>query len=118
MATRVESMNIKQLLADADELLNRIQADTLTEMKEEHRLQFEMHAQNLKRIKSEVQDRIEKKEISKTDHGAEGVHEAVIDIVKAIQALSRFLTWPLLNPVAGQKSTGQDALDEAVERKK
>jgi len=92
MSTRLESKDIDQLLAQADELIQQIDSDTLKEMKEEHRLQFEMHAQKLKRIKSEVQGRIETKEKSKTDSGAEGFHEAIVDIVAAMQDLTKFLT--------------------------
>jgi hypothetical protein len=57
-------------------------------MQEEHRLQFEKHAQNLAKIKSEVQGKIEKK----TNSGAEGMHEAIQDIVKAMQGLTKYLS--------------------------
>jgi hypothetical protein len=56
-------------------------------MQEEHRLQFEKHAQNLKKIKSKVQGKIEKKGTSEISSSAEGMHEAIQDIVKAMQDL-------------------------------
>ncbi len=56
-------------------------------MKEEHRLQFEKHAQNLKKIKSEVQGKTEKKETSEISSSAEGIHEAIDDIVKAMRVM-------------------------------
>ena len=79
MPKNLESINIEQLLAEADELVQQINSEAINDMQEEHRLQFEKHAQNLKKIKSEVQGKIEKE----TNSGAEGMHEAIQDIVKA-----------------------------------
>ena len=88
MPKNLESINIEQLLAEADELIQQINSDVINDMQEEHRLQFEKHAQNLKKIKSEVQGKIEKK----TNSGAEGMHEAILDIVKAMQDLKKYLS--------------------------
>ena len=88
MPKNLESINIEQLLAEADELIQQINSDAINDMQEEHRLQFEKHAQNLKKIKSEVQGKIEKK----TDSGAEGMHEAIQDIVKAMRDLTKYLS--------------------------
>jgi methylase of polypeptide subunit release factors len=84
MPKNVASKTIEQLLAEADELIQQINSDVINDIEEEHRLQFEKHAQSLKKIKSEVQDKIEKKEISEISSGAEGMHEAIQDIVKAM----------------------------------
>ena len=81
-------INIEQLLAEADELIQQINSDAINDMQEEHRLQFEKHAQNLKKIKSEVQGKIEKK----TNSGAEGMHEAIQDIVKAMRDFKKYLS--------------------------
>jgi hypothetical protein len=91
METSLETKNIKQLLDEADELIHRIDSDTLEEMKEEHRLQFELYTQKLERIKSEIQRGVETKETSKADYGAEGFHEAILDIVEAMKGLTKFL---------------------------
>ena len=88
MSNNLESKNIEQLLAEADELIQQINSDAIKNMQEEHLLQFEKHAQNLKKIKSEVQGKIEKK----TNSGAEGMHEAIQDIVKAMQDLTKILS--------------------------
>jgi vacuolar-type H+-ATPase subunit H len=88
MSENLEAKNIEQLLAEADELVRQINSDVIRDMKEEHRLQFEKHAQNLEKIKSEVQDRIQKKEASDIGSGAEGMHEAILDIVKAMRDLT------------------------------
>ena len=92
MSTNRSARDMERLLAEADELVQRINSDVLNEMEEEYRLQFEIHARNLERIKSEVQDGIDKKKASKTDFGAEGIHEAILDIVKAMQELTKFLS--------------------------
>jgi hypothetical protein len=87
MPKNLELINIEQLLAEADELIRQINSDAINDMKEEHRLQFEKHAQNLKKIKSEVQGKIEKK----MNSGAQGIHEAIQDIVKAMQDFKKIL---------------------------
>ena len=87
MPKNLESINIEQLLAEADDLIQQIHTDAINDIQEEHRLQFEKHAQNLKKIKSEFQNKIEKKGTSEISSGAEGMHEAIQDIVKAMQDL-------------------------------
>jgi hypothetical protein len=91
MLNNSDSKNIDQLLAEADELVEQINSDVINNMKEEHRLQIEKHAQNLEKIKSEVQSRIEKKRASQMGSGAEGMHEAIQDILKALQELKKYL---------------------------
>jgi len=88
MPDNVESKNIEQLLAEADELIQQINSDVINDMHEEHRLQFEKHAQHLKKIKSEVQGKIE----NKTGSGADGMHEAIQDIVIAMRDLTKYFS--------------------------
>lgn len=45
----------------------------------------------MEKIKSEIQRGVETKETSKADYGAEGFHEAILDIVKAMKGLTKFL---------------------------
>jgi len=92
MPKNVESKKIEQLLSEADELIEQIHSDAIKDMQEEHRLQFEKHAQNLKKIKSEVQGKIEKKGTSELSSSAEGMHEAIQDIVKAMRDFTKFLS--------------------------
>ncbi|MGD8332038.1 MAG: hypothetical protein PVF11_00130 [Desulfobacterales bacterium] len=92
MPKNSESKNIEQLLAEADELIQQINSDAIKDMQEEHLLQFEIHAQNLKKIKSEVRDKIEKKGTSELSSSAEGMHEAIQDIVKAMRDLTKYLS--------------------------
>ena len=92
MSKTFESKSIEQLLAEADELIRQINTDVIKDMQAEHRLQFEKHAQNFKKIKSEVQGKIEKKGTSEIGSGAEGMHEAILDIVKALGEFTKYLS--------------------------
>ena len=92
MPNNVAYKNIEQLLAEADELIRQINSDAINNIQEEYRLQFEKHAQSLKKIKSEVQGKIEKKGTSEIGSGAEGMHEAIQDIVKAMGDLKKYLS--------------------------
>lgn len=87
MKKNLKSKNIDQLLAEADDLIRQINTDTIKHMKEEHRLEFEAQAQNLKKIKSEVHGETGKQGPSEIGSGAEGVHEAINDIVKAMHVM-------------------------------
>jgi Skp family chaperone for outer membrane proteins len=92
MPKNLESKNIDQLLTEADELIRRMNSDAIKNMEEEHRIQFEKHAQNFKKIKSEVQRKIEKKGTSEISSNADGMHEAIQDIVKAMRDLTKYLS--------------------------
>ena len=92
MPNNVEPKNIEQLLAEAEELIQQMDSEAIKDIKEEHRLQFEKHAQNLKKIKSEVQGKIEKKGTPEISSSAEGMHEAIQDIVKAMRDLTKYFS--------------------------
>lgn len=91
MSENLESKDIEQLLAEADELIQKINSDAVKDLQDVHRQQIEKHAQHLKKIKSAVQGKIEKKGASKKDHGAEGMHEAIQEITKAMGALKKYI---------------------------
>jgi len=91
MPKSLETKNIDELLVEADILMQQINSDAIKDMKEEHRLQFETHAQALKKIKSEVQDKTQKTETSESSASAEDMHEAIHDIVKAMQQFTHNL---------------------------
>jgi hypothetical protein len=46
----------------------------------------------LKKIKSEVQGKIGEKGTSEIGSGAEGMHEAIVDIVKAMGEFTKYLS--------------------------
>ena len=84
--------DIEQILAEADDLLQQIDPEIIEYMEEERRLQLEQHAQSLKKLKSEVQDKIGKEGAPESSSYGEGVHEAIEDIVKAMKGLASYLS--------------------------
>lgn len=84
ISKNTQSKDIGQLLDEADELIRQIRSEAIEDMKEDYRLQFEKHTQNLEHIKSKVQGKIDNREASEIHSGAEGMHEAILDIVKAM----------------------------------
>ena len=90
MPTTLKSKSIDELLAEADELVQKYNSEFLEDLKEEHRLQFEKHAQRLQEIKSEFQGQTGKKEPLEMSSFAEGMHQTVLDIVKAMKDLAGY----------------------------
>ena len=82
-----ESKSLEQLMAEADELMQQIHSDAHDDMEETHRLQFEKYTQNFKKIKSEVQVKSEEKGTLEISSSADGMHEAIQDIVTAFREL-------------------------------
>jgi hypothetical protein len=83
--------DIEQILAEADDLLKRVDPEVIDYMEEERRLQLEQHARDLEKLKSEVHDKIGKDGTSGSISHGEGIHEAIEDIVKATKALASYL---------------------------
>ncbi len=84
--------DIEQILAEADEILRQIDPEIIEYMEEEQRTQIEQQVQSLKKLKSEVQDRIGKEETPGSRSYGEGMHEAMDDIVKAMKDLASYLS--------------------------
>jgi seryl-tRNA synthetase len=84
--------DIEQILAEADGLLQEIDPEIIKDMEEERRAQLEQQAQSLKKLKSEVQDKIGKEGPSPGKPYSEGMHEAMDDIVKAMKDLASYLS--------------------------
>jgi hypothetical protein len=83
---------IDQLLAEADALIQQVGGDAVKNMKAEHRIKVETHAQHLKKVKAEIQGKVEKKGVSEMGHSAEGMHEAFQEIAKAMGQLKKYLS--------------------------
>jgi len=83
---------IEKILAEADDLLQQIDPEIFDYLDAEQRDQLEQQAQNLKKLKSEVQDMIGKEELSQSSSYSEGMHEAIEDIGKAMKALASYLS--------------------------
>ena len=92
MKTSLKSKDIDQILAEADELLQQIDPELLEYLEEEQRAQLEEHAQSLKKLKSEVHDKIEKEGTPESSSHSEGTHEAIEDIVKAMKTMAGYLS--------------------------
>jgi uncharacterized membrane protein YccC len=84
--------NIDRLLVEADELIKQIDSHAIKDMKEEHRVQFEGHAQSLKKLRSEVQEKIDKEEAPESGPYSEGMHKAIDDIVTAMKNLGSYFS--------------------------
>ena len=84
--------DIEQILAEAEDLLQQIDPEIIEYLKEEQRAQLEQQVQSLKKLKSEVQDKIGKEGPSKSKLYSEGMHEAIEDIAKAMKALASYLS--------------------------
>jgi hypothetical protein len=84
--------DFEKILAEADDLLKQIETESIEYVEEERRLQLEQHAQSLKKLKSEVHDKIGQEGESESGSYSEGMHEAMDDIVKAMKALASYLT--------------------------
>jgi hypothetical protein len=87
-----EPKDVEQLLAEADELLQGINSEVIADMAQERRAQLEEHAQNLKKLKSDVQGKLAGAGTSTSLAQGEGMHEAILDIVKAMESLKSYLS--------------------------
>jgi hypothetical protein len=88
MPTTLKSKDLEELLAEADELVQKFNSEYLEDLEEEHRLHFEKHAQKLQELKSDIQAKTEEKGTMESFSSAEGIHEAILDIVKAMKELA------------------------------
>lgn len=91
MQKTYEYEDIEQILAEAEDLLQQIDPEIIEYLKEEQRAQIEQQAQSLKKLKSEIQDKIGQEGPSKDWPYSEGMHEAIDDIVQAMKALASYL---------------------------
>lgn len=89
MSKQSEPKTLEQLMAEADELIQQINSEFVDDMEETQRLQFEKHAQHLEKIKAGVQDGSRETKSTETGSGAEGMHEAIQDIVKAFREFGK-----------------------------
>jgi hypothetical protein len=92
MQATFKAKNIDQLLVEADELIKQIDSHAIKNMEEEHRVQFERHAQSLKKLRSEVQEKIYKEGTAENGSYSEGMHKAIDEIVTAMKNLGRYFS--------------------------
>ncbi len=89
MTTKQSPQDIDELLAEADELIQSINSEILNELEEEHRMQFEIQAQKLENIRTELQEVHHTKEAWEAKISDKEIHEAVADIVKAFKGYTK-----------------------------
>ena len=92
MQATFKPKDIDQVLAEADELIKQINSNAIKDMEEEHRIQFEKHAQSLKKLRSEVQEKIDKEGTPDSGTYSEGMHQAIVDIVTAMKNLGSYFS--------------------------
>jgi hypothetical protein len=88
----LESKDIDQLLAEADELIQQINSNAIKDMEEEHRIQYEKHAHSLKKLRSEIQEKKIKEGTAESGSYGQGMHEAIVDIITAMKNLGGYLS--------------------------
>ncbi len=92
MQKTLKHEDIKQTLAEADELLWKIEPKFIESIaEEEKRIDLEQQARSLKQLKMEALDKIEKEGIQESGTYSEGMHKAMEDIEKAMKALASYL---------------------------
>lgn len=79
--------DINQLVAQADQLIRTIEAAEMMDIYEKNRIELEKHAQRLKMLRSEVQEKIDQQEAPEIGTYGEGIHEAIVDIMTAMRNL-------------------------------
>ena len=92
METTYEPKKIEKILSRADEMLDQLNSGLIEDMEETRRIQVEVYAETLKKRRLEVLEKIEKAEKLENASTSEGIHEAIEDIVKAMKAMTSYLT--------------------------
>ena len=85
MTIETENKTTQELMNEADELIRKIYSDVILGLKDEQRMEFEKDALELERLKSVTEAQNNKDKSQEHHSAAEGIHEAIMDIVKAMQ---------------------------------
>ena len=92
MRTIYYPTDIEYVLADADELLEKLNAKLLEDMEDTKRTELEIHINKVKERKLEILQAAKNKKYSERESSADGIHEAIDDIVKAMGVMKKYLT--------------------------
>jgi hypothetical protein len=84
--------NIDQLLSEADYFLRQMDSMIIKDIEEKQRVQLEQQVQSLKKLKSEMQEKISHKKKSQRSSLSEGMHEAINDIMKTMRAMGLYFS--------------------------
>ena len=86
MNTSIKHNDIDKVLAEADDLVQRVNSMVSADVKVIHQIEFEKRLKELKAIRSEMQEKIAEESPSKENISyAEGFHEAYQEIVIAMK---------------------------------
>jgi len=92
MGTSIKFQDTNTLLAEADELVQRLNSMVSEDVTKTHQIEFEKRLKEIKNIRSKMQDKIAKlSESEENSSYAEGFHEAYQEIVQAIKNLKELL---------------------------
>ena len=78
-------------MTEADEFIKQVNSDSVKDLKKYHRRGVEKHAQRLEKIKSEIHEKLENKETFEISSSANGMHEAILDIMKSMRNFKKML---------------------------
>lgn len=92
MKAPIKAPDIDRLLDEADALIKRIDSDAIADIEEEHRIQFEKHAQSLKELRLKFQEKVEKEGSPEGGAYSEGMHQAIADIMTAMKDLGSYFS--------------------------
>lgn len=79
--------DIDQLLAEADALIERINSGAIEDMEEGRRIQMDLQAQRLKKLRAEAQEKVSKEDSQDSGSFGEGMHQAILEIMAAVKNL-------------------------------
>lgn len=79
--------DIDQLLAEADALIERINSGAIEDMEEGRRIQMDLQAQRLKKLRAEAQEKASKEDSQDSGSFGEGMHQAILEIMAAVKNL-------------------------------
>ncbi len=79
--------DIDQLLAEADALIERINSGAMEDMEEGRRIQMDLQAQRLKKLRAEAQERASREDSQDSGSFGEGMHQAILEIMAAVKNL-------------------------------
>ena len=89
MKQDMKPKNISQLLREADELIQKMEADTYGDLQETQQIEFEVQAKKLKEIKAMVETPGADQSKQEMNSGADGMHRAIDEIVKSMLELTK-----------------------------
>lgn len=85
--------NIDQVLAEADELIKKVNAMVIEDINDRNRVEFENYRRKLIKSRSKIHESISEESTAEERRSiAEGFHEAYQEIVKAMKDLKAFLS--------------------------